>query len=193
VMCYEGLFYPAYTVGHDQLYKVLEAAVSHKCEQLQAPNSLKRYSDKINWLYDREVLTGKLPERWQSARAVRNMTSHVKRRRIISPDMAHSLETVKLGVVMCPRRALDLRLAIPAHVSKTHTFRIGFSIHTYQTGHLARAAQITLHISPFWAAYLRRLGRVFLGIPATEAMGFTSSPSSFSRLVSSSRHMASDK
>jgi len=96
VMCYGGLFYPAYTVGHDQLYKVLEAAVSHRCEQLQAPNSLKRYNDKINWLYEREVLTGELLERWQSARAVRNMTSHVKRQWITSPDMAlNSLSLVR--------------------------------------------------------------------------------------------------
>lgn len=88
VMCYGGFFYPAYTVGHDQLFKVMEAAVAHKCALVGAPKSVKRYWERLSWLIENEHIPEALAARWQGSRQMRNMTSHVRRQWIITPAMA---------------------------------------------------------------------------------------------------------
>lgn len=88
VMCYGGFFHPAYTVGHDQLFKVMEAAVGHKCALADAPKSKKRYVERLNWLVENGHIDELLRDRWQGARRIRNMTSHVQGQWILALGMA---------------------------------------------------------------------------------------------------------
>ncbi|MEQ8387281.1 MAG: hypothetical protein RIE22_00985 [Alphaproteobacteria bacterium] len=90
VLCYGCFFYPLYTLGSEQLYRVLEAAVMHKCASSGAPNRLKQYADALKWLRDQGIMSTARFEQWSAARQLRNQASHADRQSIYDPTMAVS-------------------------------------------------------------------------------------------------------
>jgi hypothetical protein len=57
-LAYGYFFYPLYTLAGEQLYRVVEAAVSYKYESLDGPKPNKtRFEKKIDWLFDVGILT----------------------------------------------------------------------------------------------------------------------------------------
>ena len=88
VMCYGCYFYPLYALGSEQLYRVLEAALHHKCVQLEAPKEGKTFKEMLDWLRGRGALSERQLARWEAGRNLRNIASHADRQSLHSPDMA---------------------------------------------------------------------------------------------------------
>jgi hypothetical protein len=82
---YGYLFYPLYTLGMEQLFRVGEAAVACKCEQLGIPKDKKKFSDRIDWLTERGVFDRGEFSRWHTLRRLRNAASHPERQPIDTP------------------------------------------------------------------------------------------------------------
>ena len=91
-IAYSLLYYPLITIGTEQLFRVYEAAATHKCGQLNAPASqTAQFAHRIKWLVERGAI---LPEdriRWDAVRDLRNSTSHPKNQSIFDPNMALSM------------------------------------------------------------------------------------------------------
>jgi hypothetical protein len=87
-LLYGYFFYPLYTLAAEQLFRVAEAAVSHKCKALGAPNSKKRFADKITWLANKGVIPEADVPAWDAIRGLRNYASHPERQSILMPSMA---------------------------------------------------------------------------------------------------------
>jgi len=90
-LLYGYFFYPLYTLAAQQLFRLTEAAVSHKCKALGAPNSKERFAEKIRWLANKGVIPETDIPAWDAVRKLRNSASHPERQSIITPGMAIGL------------------------------------------------------------------------------------------------------
>jgi len=88
VITYGWFYYPMITLGAEQLYRVLEAAASHKCKSMNAPSSVKTFDKKLNWLNTKCILTDEDVHRWTPARTLRNIASHAKFQALHLPSYA---------------------------------------------------------------------------------------------------------
>ncbi len=88
VLCYGAMFYPLYTLGSEQLYRVFEAALQHKCTQLSSPPNVQTFSQALSWIQARGLLLEKRYNQWEAARHLRNMANHADRQSICDPTMA---------------------------------------------------------------------------------------------------------
>jgi hypothetical protein len=86
VMVYGYYFYPLYTVGSEQLYRVLEAALLHKCAELNAPTKLRGFGKMLEWLAANNCRINL--EVWNAVRHMRNSGSHPEIQSISTPGMA---------------------------------------------------------------------------------------------------------
>jgi hypothetical protein len=94
-LVYGYFFYPLYTLAAEQLFRVAEAAISHKCKALGAPKSKDKFGEKIKWLSDKGIIPQADIQAWNAIRKLRNYASHPERQSIITPGMAiGSLEHV---------------------------------------------------------------------------------------------------
>lgn len=83
--CLYGYFYyPMYTLGMEQMYRVGEAAITHKCGELELPTkaSLAR---KIQRLVALNVLNEREAEGWGILRRLRNWASHPQQPSVVPP------------------------------------------------------------------------------------------------------------
>jgi hypothetical protein len=87
-MVYGFLFYPLYTLAAEQLLRVAEAAVSHKCGQMHAPKRAKTLDDRIKWLNENGAISDDQLLRWHATRELRNYASHPERQSIMTPGNA---------------------------------------------------------------------------------------------------------
>lgn len=85
-MIYGHFYYPLYALGSEQVFRVLEAALAHRCLSLQAPASTRGYHGMLTWLRSK----GSLPnfEEWNLFREMRNIGSHPIAQTLITPMMA---------------------------------------------------------------------------------------------------------
>lgn len=88
VLCYGCFFYPLYTLGSEQLYRVLEAAIMLKCKLLNAPNRIQRYADALIWLKQRDEISDERYCQFTAARQLRNHASHADWQSLYDPTMA---------------------------------------------------------------------------------------------------------
>jgi len=87
-MVYGFLFYPLYTLAAEQLFRVSEAAISHKCHSMHAKKSLKSFASRIEWLVEQGTIPSPQLPRWQATRELRNMAFHPERQSIVAPGNA---------------------------------------------------------------------------------------------------------
>lgn len=87
-MAYGYFFYPMFTFAEGQLYRVAEAAVTHKCKTMGAPDNTITFKQKVDFLAGSKVLTNREKEIWHSIRRLRNAFSHPRRQYISTPPMA---------------------------------------------------------------------------------------------------------
>lgn len=80
-MAYGYFFYPLYTLGLEQLFRVAEAAVALKCRQMKAPSSADDFEKKVDYLISKGIASGK----WHTIRRIRNMLTHAERPNILPP------------------------------------------------------------------------------------------------------------
>jgi len=91
-LCYGCFFYPLYTLGIDQLWRVLDAATDHKCRELGASKrKTERFGQRIKWLVNAGLILPEDEKRWDAARQLRNGASHADRQSIYDPATALGL------------------------------------------------------------------------------------------------------
>lgn len=83
-MAYGYFFYPIYTLGIEQLFRVIEAAVAFKCKAMGAPPR-QNYEKNIDWLIRKGVIPQEEFLRWEGIRGLRNIASHPKMQSIWTP------------------------------------------------------------------------------------------------------------
>jgi len=81
------MFYPLLTLGAEQLFRVLEAAVSLRCHVLSAPSQVRTFARKIDWLTSQKLITPEEQERWHAMRKLRNLGSYPTEQAIFSVGM----------------------------------------------------------------------------------------------------------
>lgn len=87
-MAYSYFFYPLFTLAAEQLFRVAEAAVAHKCKALGAPESRDTFKKRISWLVEEGVIPSSELNRWDAIRELRNIASHPERQSIFTPGQA---------------------------------------------------------------------------------------------------------
>ena len=87
-LCYGFFFYPLYTLGSEQLYRVLEAAVASKFKSEKAPARVRRLRNRIDWLRDYGKIDQETTDRLHAARELRNISSHADRQSIYDQTAA---------------------------------------------------------------------------------------------------------
>ena len=87
-MVYGYFFYPLYTLAAEQLFRVVEAAVAHKCKALGTPGSRGTFEKGIDWLVEGGIIPRSESAHWYATRKLRNAASHPKCQIILSPGDA---------------------------------------------------------------------------------------------------------
>lgn len=87
-LCYGAFFYPLYTFAAEQFYRVLDAAVAHKCLQSGAPKSRGTFQERLAWLVQQSAISAPRFEQWNAARELRNSASHATKQSVYDPTMA---------------------------------------------------------------------------------------------------------
>ncbi len=87
-MAYGCFFYPLYTLGIEQLFRVAEAAVTHKCKAMAAPSSVDGFAKKVRWLIEKGVIPQQDAVQWEGIRGLRNISSHPEMQSIFMPTEA---------------------------------------------------------------------------------------------------------
>jgi hypothetical protein len=89
-LLYGVFFYPLYALGSEQLLRVVEAAVAHKCVELVAPRNVQRGAFRMQLAYLSQE--GLIPDaawvRWDATRNLRNLASHPKKPTLYGPGEA---------------------------------------------------------------------------------------------------------
>lgn len=85
-IAYGYYFYPLYTLGTEQLFRVAETAVAIKCKELKAPNFINNFYKGIDYLVKEGEISEENQENWHLNRELRNSTSHPKDQMIILPN-----------------------------------------------------------------------------------------------------------
>jgi hypothetical protein len=90
-MAYGYFFYPLYTLAAEQLFRVVETAVAHKCKSSGTPKSSKTFEKRISWLVDKGIIPSSESIRWDAIRKLRNAASHPESQSIFTPGNAIGL------------------------------------------------------------------------------------------------------
>ena len=85
VMVYGFFFYPLFTLGAEQLFRVGEASITHKCESLNVPKKVNSMSSRIKWLFQNNHINEIQKTKWDATRELRNMASHLEKQSIMTP------------------------------------------------------------------------------------------------------------
>jgi hypothetical protein len=84
-LCYGWFFYPLYTLRSEESFRVLEAPLKHRCQELGAPRGAsKGFSTMVDWLASRDVISKEERVRWEAAKHLQNSSSHPERQSINS-------------------------------------------------------------------------------------------------------------
>lgn len=86
-MIYGSLFYPLFTLGLEQLFRVSEAAARAKAAQLDIRND-RTYYEVLADLRARNMLTDSDHDVWSHMRRFRNATTHAQDAMILAPGAA---------------------------------------------------------------------------------------------------------
>jgi hypothetical protein len=87
-MVYGYFYYPLYTLGSEQLYRVYEAALRYRCRELGAPAKIRGFAKMLEWLAANEGEVNL--EVWDPLREMRNAGSHPDVQQLSAPSMAMS-------------------------------------------------------------------------------------------------------
>lgn len=55
-LCYGVFFYPLYALGSEQVYRVLESALRHRCASAGAPGTIGNFMNMLEWLQARGLI-----------------------------------------------------------------------------------------------------------------------------------------
>lgn len=109
VICYGYFHYPLFKLGSDQLYRVLDAALGHKCRSVGAPK-LECFQNRYEWLLKRGYIEYAMEQRWQSAVKLRNETSHANSPSLFPPGVALTGIRIACELINSVFRAASINL-----------------------------------------------------------------------------------
>lgn len=90
-MLYGCFFYPLFALGADQLLRVAESAVTHKCLIRGLTKKSAKYEVNLQKLKDAGCLTADEHDEWELLRKIRNEFSHSKIQTIFPASQAVSI------------------------------------------------------------------------------------------------------
>jgi hypothetical protein len=85
---YGILFYPLFAQADAQLYRIADAAIVHRCRQLNAPKALRGMAGRLDWLLAQKVISTVGRSIWDAIRNLRNSASHADRQPLVWPATA---------------------------------------------------------------------------------------------------------
>lgn len=86
-LAYGYFFYPLYTLAAEQLFRVAETAIKHKCRQCKAPKSARSFFKRLKWLQENGIISETEHRTWTGVRKLRNSASHPDDQTILPPGM----------------------------------------------------------------------------------------------------------
>jgi hypothetical protein len=90
-LVYGYFFYPLYTLGLEQLFRVAEAAVGHKCKRLDIDaRELERmnFYRRLDYLVREGEISMEAKPEWDTLRQLRNLAPHPDDQTILPPAVA---------------------------------------------------------------------------------------------------------
>lgn len=89
-MVYGLYFYPLYSMGTEQLFRVAENALRQKCIALniQFEDGKMYFGNMLSALVRRSVISKDRKQFWKGFQRLRNISSHLDNQDIITPSMA---------------------------------------------------------------------------------------------------------
>lgn len=89
-MLYGVCFYPLFTLGLEQVFRIMEAAAKEKAASagisiVTAKGRHRTYSSILDELFSKRLLTQREYEYWSNAKDFRNETTHSRRQKILLP------------------------------------------------------------------------------------------------------------
>jgi hypothetical protein len=87
-LLYGFMFYPLLTLGTEQLFRVLDAAIAEKCQTLGAPARADTFAKKLAWMLETGGVNERQHWRWDAVRGLRNRSSHARDQSLFDPSMA---------------------------------------------------------------------------------------------------------
>jgi hypothetical protein len=89
-LLYGYFFYPLFVLGSEQLFRVVETAVSEKCIAMKANRKIRtgKFEAKLNYLRQEGVIPESEWIRWDATRELRNLASHPDQQTIYGPPEA---------------------------------------------------------------------------------------------------------
>lgn len=95
---YGHFFYPLYTLGEQQLYRVADAAALHRYRDLGGPKTKRgrdpAFAARIGWLHQHGAIADEHAHQWAGFRELRNEASHPDMQPLITPGNAYSTLTI---------------------------------------------------------------------------------------------------
>src|SRR5438270_7929814 len=115
---YGHYFYPLYTLGAEQLYRVADSAALHRYRDLGGPKSKRgrdpAFATRIDWLRERGAIAAEYIARWDGFRELRNIASPLGRS---EPEQRYSPPVVPRWVRVQSWAVIALMLGVPTWVS----------------------------------------------------------------------------
>jgi hypothetical protein len=90
-LAYGFFYYPLYALGVEQLLRVAEAALAVRCEDLNAPRTIRTFEKRIDWIASSTDVSTFDRDHWHALRKVRNETTHGAHRMLLTPAAAKQL------------------------------------------------------------------------------------------------------
>ena len=84
-MLYGVCFYPLFTLGLEQVFRLMEAAAKAKATSLGIATGRHDYRWILEALQEKKALTKDEHDEWTNARKFRNLTTHAERQTILMP------------------------------------------------------------------------------------------------------------
>lgn len=92
---YGHFFYPLYTLGSEQLYRVADAAALHRYRDLGGSKTKRgddpTFKTRIGWLQQHGMITDEQATQWDGFRELRNHASHADMQSIFTPGNAYTM------------------------------------------------------------------------------------------------------
>jgi len=92
-MAYGCFFYPLFTLGLEHSFRVLEAALTVKCQQLGGRGKQKSWKDKLRLLVAQGAISDPEAAKWDAKREFRNLVCHPDFQQILPPAVAIGILT----------------------------------------------------------------------------------------------------
>ena len=100
---YGHFFYPLYTLGAEQLYRVADAAALHRYRDLGGPKTKRgaapTFAVRVRWLRQHGFIAEEHAHQWDGFRELRNDASHPEVQSVFTPGNAYTVLQAVAGCV----------------------------------------------------------------------------------------------